>query len=95
MIATARTRETVRDGQPPGSVELARDETLRVPRRGGTAVIRVERGVVLVTRAGDVEDHVLERGMELRVSEPGLLVAWALEPSTLRLTGAAPRRRAA
>jgi hypothetical protein len=55
----------------------------------------VERGVVLVTRAGDLEDHVLERGMELRVSGPGLVIAWALEPSTVRVGEAAPRRRAA
>jgi hypothetical protein len=95
MIATAMTRMAVRDGRASDTFDLARDETLRIPRRGGTAAIRVERGVVLVTRAGDLEDHVLERGMELRVSEPGLVVAWALEASTLRVGEAAPRRRAA
>jgi hypothetical protein len=95
MFATTMMRAAVRHGRAPDTFDLARDETLRIPHRGGTAVIRVERGVVLVTRAGDLEDHVLERGMELRVSAPGLLVAWALEPSSLRLEEAATRRRAA
>ncbi|HUL57821.1 MAG TPA: DUF2917 domain-containing protein, partial [Anaeromyxobacteraceae bacterium] len=59
------------------------------------ALIRVERGVVLVTREGDLEDHVLDAGMELLVSEPGLVVAWALAPSTLSVREAASPRRAA
>ena len=95
MIATATTRMAVWDGRASDTFDLARDATLRIPRNRGTAVIRVERGVVLVTRAGDLEDHVLERGMELRVSEPGLVVAWALEESTVRVGEEAPRRRAA
>jgi hypothetical protein len=94
MSATAMTRMAVWTERASDTFDLPRDATLRIPRRGGTAIIRVERGVVLVTRAGDLEDHVLERGMELRVSEPGLVVAWALEPSTVRV-GEAARRRAA
>ena len=95
MSATATTRMAVWGGRASETLDLSRDATLRIPRRGGAAVIRVERGVVLVTRAGDLEDHVLERGMELRVSEPGLVVAWALEESTVRVREEAPRRRAA
>jgi hypothetical protein len=95
MTATTMTRMALRDVRASDTFDLDRDATLRIPRRRGTALIRVERGVVLVTRAGDLEDHVLERGMELRVSGPGLVIAWALEPSTVRVGEAAPRRRAA
>jgi hypothetical protein len=47
--------------------------------------VRVERGLVLVTRQGDAEDHVLEPGMELPLRGRGLAVAWALAPSTIRV----------
>jgi hypothetical protein len=66
------------------SWELGSNATLRLPR-DPTQVVRVERGLVLVTREGDGEDHVLEPGMELSLRAPGLVVAWALEPSTIRV----------
>lgn len=95
MTATTMTRMAAWGGRASDTFDLARDATLRIPRRRQTVLIRVERGVVLVTRAGDLEDHVLERGMELEVSKPGLVVAWALEASTVRVSEAAPQRRAA
>lgn len=59
-----------------------RDETRSLaPGRHGVR-LRVEQGVVLVTQAGDSEDHVLGPGEELRIHGPGLGVAWALEPSS-------------
>jgi len=60
--------------------ELQRDMTLRLPTG---ATVEVERGLVLVTREGDPEDHVLEPGMGLSLEGRGLAVAWALSPSTV------------
>jgi hypothetical protein len=71
--------------------ELALDKTMRIARRGRNVVVEVERGVVLVTREGDPEDHVLERGMALRLPGEGLVVAWALAPSTVSVREASPR----
>jgi len=65
--------------------DMERDAVLRLPRPGRGAVVVVERGVVLVTRKGDLEDHVLQPGMELPLDGHGLVVAWALEPSTLHV----------
>jgi len=82
----------------PGTWDLARDGTLRVrPGRGGV-VLRADRGLVLVTQAGDRDDHVLEAGEEVRLPRGGLVVAQAFEASRLVVEGApagdAGRRRA-
>jgi Protein of unknown function (DUF2917) len=72
------------DGMGFGSVEAweaREDETRRLmPGRSGLQV-RVEEGLVLVTQAGDPEDHVLGPGEELRLAGAGLAVAWAFRPS--------------
>jgi hypothetical protein len=69
-----------------GRMELPRDATLRL-RAGAHGVrIRAESGTVLVTREGDVDDHLLERGDELLVTGSGLVVAWALVPSSVVLS---------
>ena len=61
--------------------EAREDETRRLmPGRSGLTV-RVEEGLVLVTQAGDPEDHVLGPGEELRLAGAGLAVAWAFRPS--------------
>ena len=73
-------RDTLRNG----TFELERDATLRLHAGDGVA-IRALRGTVLVTREGDLDDHVLEPGDELRVSGRGLVVAWALAPSSLAI----------
>jgi Protein of unknown function (DUF2917) len=71
-------------GTESGSaISLASNATLRLPRRFGAKVVRVERGVVLVTRQGDLEDHVLTPGMEVALRHR--TVAWALTPSTIRI----------
>lgn len=59
----------------------SRDETRRLPPGRDGVTIRVEAGLVLVTQAGDLEDHVLGPGEEVRLGGRGLGVAWALEPS--------------
>jgi hypothetical protein len=66
-----------------GTVALAQDETLRLPRGRSGIRARVERGTVLVTQAGDLEDHVLEPGDEVWLPAGGLAVAWALTPAVL------------
>ena len=66
-----------------GARELARDETLRLPLRRRGVVLRVASGCLLVTREGDLEDHILVGGEELRLAGRGLAVAWALAPSTV------------
>jgi hypothetical protein len=74
-----------------GSVEahrvrdLARDEVVRLPRRPEGSSVRVEAGLLLVTREGDDVDHVLEAGAELEVPGRGLAVAWALEASRIEV----------
>lgn len=78
--------------------ELAQDATLRLPRGRNGIVVRAERGNLLVTQAGDLEDHVLGPGDEVRLPRGGLAVAWALLPSLIavrdprvgRTTGAVP-----
>ena len=64
-----------------GERKLALDATLRLaPGRRGMA-FRVREGCVFVTQQGDVDDHVLGAGEELRFSGRGVVVAWALAPS--------------
>jgi hypothetical protein len=68
------------------ALELPRDATLRLGRGG--IVVRAQRGTVLVTQAGDRDDHVLEAGDELLVPRGGLAVAWALTAAELRVVPA-------
>ena len=68
-------------------VELKRDATLALPRGASGARVQVLRGAVLVTQAGDPEDHVLRTGEVLTLPPGGLVVAWALEPSTVAVRG--------
>jgi Protein of unknown function (DUF2917) len=81
-----------------GSWDLERDATLRLHARDGIS-IRALRGTLLVTREGDAEDHVLEPGEELNVTGRGLVVAWALAPSSFAVAplagGRAPATAAA
>ncbi|WP_242333758.1 MULTISPECIES: DUF2917 domain-containing protein [Anaeromyxobacter] len=73
-----------------GSRELPAEATTRVrPGRRGV-VLRAEAGLVHVTQSGDLEDHVLAAGEELRLPAGGLVVAFALAPS--RLAVREPRR---
>ncbi|MFL5273333.1 MAG: DUF2917 domain-containing protein [Anaeromyxobacteraceae bacterium] len=83
---TAMTRWMRGHGASADGVrELARDATLRlVPGRHGL-VVRVGAGSVLVTQAGDPEDHVVTPGRELHLAGRGLAVAWALTPARLEV----------
>jgi Protein of unknown function (DUF2917) len=72
---------TERAGRRSFTLELERDATLRLPRLESGLWLRVDRGQVLVTLEGDLEDHVLGPGEELVLSSGGLAVAWALETS--------------
>lgn len=75
-----------------GVHELVRDGTLRLRPGRGELALRVTAGCVLVTHEGDLDDHVLGPGDELRLSGRGLAVAWALSPARLFVSsGAAPR----
>jgi hypothetical protein len=72
-----------------GRWELAENATMRLPRgRRGTCV-RVERGTVLVTQQGDLEDHVLETGDEIVLPVRGLAVAWAFTDAAISAREAA------
>jgi hypothetical protein len=62
---------------------LRRDEVVRLPRAPGR-VLRVEAGMVLLTREGDPEDHVLGPEQVLSLAGRGT-VAWALAPSRIVL----------
>jgi len=66
-------------------LDLATDATLRIPHGRGGTVVRVECGLLVVTREGDPEDHVLQPGMELRLPVSGRSVAWALAASRIQV----------
>jgi len=76
-----------------GVWELAKDATARLPRGKGGIVVRAERGTLVVTQAGDPEDHVLRPGEEVRLPRGGLAVAWALTPSVLAVRDSRAGRR--
>ncbi|WP_242335270.1 MULTISPECIES: DUF2917 domain-containing protein [Anaeromyxobacter] len=73
--------------------ELPENAAQRLPAGIGIAV-RVERGTVLVTQEGDLDDHVLERGDEFVLSRSGLAVAWALSEAALSIHPAVHRMAA-
>lgn len=50
-------------------------------RRREPVAIRVQRGLLLVTREGDFQDHILAAGDEVAFPVRGRIVAWALEPT--------------
>jgi hypothetical protein len=70
-------------GQEQGPTLLGQDQVLRLPDWPEGSRVRVEAGLVVVTREGDAQDHVLEAGAELPVPGRGLAVVWALEPSRI------------
>jgi hypothetical protein len=68
-------------------VELKRDATLALPRGASGIRVHVRSGAVLVTQAGDLEDHILRTGEVMTLRPGGLVVAWALAPSTVAFGG--------
>ena len=63
------------------SWELGKNETSQLSGLRGPVAIRVESGVVVVTREGDPEDHVLRAGETVVLPARGKVVAWAIEPA--------------
>jgi Protein of unknown function (DUF2917) len=80
MTRTTRTPATARLAW-----DLARDQTIRLPHGRHAALVRVERGTVLVTQEGDREDHVLEPGDDLVLDAHGVAVAWAFTDAVISL----------
>ncbi len=78
-------------GAAEGEHELAANAVLRLPRR---RLVRVVAGQVVVTRAGDPEDHVLEAGAELDLAGYGRALAWALQPSRIEVRSRSERAQA-
>jgi hypothetical protein len=56
-------------------------------RRAVPVVVRVQRGLLLVTREGDRRDHLLGPGDAVAFPPRGRLVAWALEPALASVEG--------
>lgn len=78
----ARTKTTAIRGA--GEIwELAQNGTMRLPRFGSATIVRVERGTVLVTQEGDLEDHVLEPGDERVLKAGPRAVAWAFTEAVI------------
>ncbi len=73
-----------------GTWELGKDETSHLAGARAPVAIRVERGLLLVTREGDPEDHVLRCGDVLILPPSGKVVAWALEPTRAMVWDARP-----
>ena len=63
------------------SWQLGKDGTSHLSGSRGPVAIRVESGVVVVTREGDPEDHVLRAGETVVLPARGKVVAWAIEPA--------------
>lgn len=57
---------------------LPADTTLRVEAGRRGVELRCEAGTLVVTRAGDLEDHVLEAGDRIRLWRRDMAVVWAL-----------------
>jgi hypothetical protein len=70
---------------PVRTLDLSRDATVRLPPRRGETVVRAVAGTVVVTREGDLEDHVLTPGVELHLPPAGLAVAWAMAASRIQV----------
>ncbi len=88
MATRIRTTETPRIAC--GVRDLAENATMALPRGRIGTVVRVERGTVLVTQEGDLDDHVLEAGDEIVLARGGRAVAWAFSEATLSVCEAAP-----
>ena len=73
-----------------GTWVLQENATLRLPAGDGV-VVRIERGTVLVTQEGDLDDHVLEVGDELVLPGTGRAVAWAFTDAALSIQPALHR----
>jgi hypothetical protein len=79
-----------------GSIlELERNAARALPAGRNGIRVRVRSGVLMVTQAGDPDDHVVCAGEELALPPGGLVVAWALKPAEFAVREAAQRVDAA
>lgn len=69
---------------------LARDATVRVQAGRAGIELLCEAGTLLVTRAGDQEDHVLQPGDRIRLSRRDHAVIWALREAIASAVPLAP-----
>ncbi len=81
VVSRSRARER--------TLDLGRDETWSRAFGARGAEVRCARGMVLVTREGDPEDHVLSGGASFTARGPGRVAVWALEPARVQVR--APR----
>ena len=65
---------------------LARREMLRRFGRAGTR-IRCDEGALWITRDGDLNDTVLQKGESYLLDDDAMLLVYAFEPSSLRFCG--------
>jgi hypothetical protein len=72
-------------GDAEGTRELSRGQAVRLPSFGEGSSLRLQSGLVVVTREGDHRDHVLEAGSELHLPRRGRVVAWAVEVSRIEV----------
>jgi len=86
--------KALHEDSTPTTLDLPRDATVRLPPGRGETVVRAVLGTVVVTREGDLEDHILTPGAELRLPPAGLAVAWAVAASRIQVWHA-PRGGAA
>ncbi len=78
-MSTRTTAEWARGGR----LSIAENATLRLPAGRFPTLISVERGTLLVTQEGDLEDHVLESGDEIVLPVGGLAIAWAFSEAAI------------
>jgi hypothetical protein len=74
-------------------LELELDETWSVVAGRSGIEVRCTRGLVMITREGDPEDHVLPGGGTFVASRPGRVAIWAFQPARLRISAAGEAAR--
>jgi hypothetical protein len=77
--------KALHEDSTPRTLDLSQDATVRLPHGRGETVVRAVLGTVVVTREGDLEDHVLTPGAELHLPPAGLAVAWAMAASRIQV----------
>lgn len=67
-------------------IELEHRQSIQIPDPS-TVAIRCVAGCLWVTQEGDPDDHILQTGQSIRFRKPGLVIASALRPAVLQVTG--------
>ena len=73
--------------------ELPRDATLKFQPERQRGCVTALHGTLLVTQAGDPDDHVLVKGESFRAAPRGLVVVWALSDAAVQLSARSLRYR--